>query len=372
MTVLAIGLPFFPPPEPAVLTACSPPNVDFLGLSFLALLVSAFYVLFFYFWGKLTSNPNTDVWVKGEIYEIGATAFIVLLFLPLFLNVACAFKLGEYNIFKTAHVYLESLKASITAVMDVLALGYATIDIAASISIKASPFGLGLSAADVGAGIVAFWKPIILQITNALTLGYIFASAQTVILEYFTYGMITKILPLGILLRSFTPTRRVGGMLLGLSIGLLFLYPFILTLNYFLVKDYLLVSWNQKSNAWELDESFKNISLEIGKGLIPFDQNASFWRNFIQGVLDVVFIGVSIRTLIAFIFAIFTSEGWVIALIWFSIILVWYAVVAGAYLGIVAGIILPAINTVILIQGIRYFTYLFGEELDITTLTRMV
>lgn len=365
MTVLAIGLPVLPPPEPAVLTVCSPPNVDFLGLSFLALLVSAFYVLFFYFWGKLTSNPNTDVWVKGEIYEMGATAFIVLLFLPLFLNVACAFKLGEYNIFETAHVYLESLKASITAVMDVLALGYAAIDLVAFISVKASPFGLGLSAVDVGAGIVALWRPIILQITNALTLGYLFASAQTVILEYFTYGMITKILPLGILLRSFTPTRRVGGMLLGLSIGLLFLYPFVLTLNYFLVKDYLLVSWNQKSNAWELDEGFKNISLEIGKGLIPFDQNASFWRNFTQGALDVA----SILASIAFIF---TSGAWIVALLWAIIITLWFAVVSGAYLGIVAGIILPAINTVILIQGIRYFTYLFGEELDITTLTRMV
>lgn len=367
MTVLAMELPPFPPPEPAVLTACSPPNVDFLGLSFLALLVSGFYVLFFYFWGKLTSNPNTDVWVKGEIYEIGATAFIVLLFLPLFLNVACAFKLGEYNIFETAHVYLESLKASITAVMDVLALGYAAIDMAASVSVKASPFGLGLSSVDVGAGIVALWRPIILQITNVLTLGYIFASAQTVILEYFTYGMITKILPLGILLRSFTPTRRVGGMLLGLSIGLLFLYPFVLTLNYFLVKDYLLISWDQKLNRWELvDEGFKNISLEIGKGLIPFDQNASFLRNFTQGAVDVT----SIIALISFIFM---GVAWfVVLLIWIVIILVWFAVVSGAYLGIVAGIILPAINTVILIQGIRYFTYLFGEELDITTLTRMV
>ncbi|MGB9719113.1 MAG: hypothetical protein ACPL06_00780 [Candidatus Anstonellales archaeon] len=365
MIVLDIGLPVLPPPEPAVLTACNPPNVDFLGLSFLALLVSSFYILFFYFWGKLTSNPNTDVWVKGELYEIGATVFIVLVFLPIFLNVACAFKLGDYNIFETAHLYLESLKASITAVMDVLALGYAAVDMIASVSIKASPFGLGLSANDVGAGVIALWKPIILQMTNALTLGYIFASAQTVILEYFTYGMVTKILPLGILLRSFTPTRKVGGMLLGLSLGLLFLYPLILTLNYLLVKDYLVVSWDEKSHGWKLDESFRSVGSDILNAAIPMDPDASFWENFFKIAGEVVSIVGSIA------FAITTGLGFVI-LAWVIITALWGAIISGAYLGIVAGIILPALNTVILIQGIRYFTYLFGEELDITTLTRMV
>jgi len=365
MIVLAVGLPVLPPPEPAVLTVCNPPNVDFLGLSFLAFIVSSFYILFFYFWGKLTSNPNIDVWVKGEIYEIGATAFIVLLLLPLFLNVACAFKIGDYNIFETASAYLESLKASITIVMDAMAGGYAVIDLITSISIKASPLGLGLSSNDVGAGIVALWKPIILQITNALTLSYIFASAQTVVLEYFTYGMITKILPLGILLRSFTPTRRVGGMLIGLSLGLLFLYPLILTLNYFLIKDYLVVSWNPKSNAWELDEGFKTVLEDIGKSLIPIDSNDSFWRNFFHTAGEVV-------SILASILFMFTTGFWFVLLALGIIMIVWGAIVAGAYLGVVAGIILPAINAVILIQGVRYFTYLFGEELDITTFTRLV
>ncbi|MEM2948047.1 MAG: hypothetical protein QXY05_00115 [Candidatus Anstonellales archaeon] len=361
-----IPLPGPPPTEPAVLTACNPPNVDFLGLSFLALLVSSLYILFFYFWGKLTSNPNIDVWVKGELYEIGATAFIVVFFLPLFLNVACAFKLGEYNIFETAHVYLESLKASITMVMDVLAVGYMVVDFIASLSIKAIPLGFGLSAADVGAGLVALWKPIFLQITNALTLSYIFASAQTVILEYFTYGMITKILPLGVLLRSFTPTRRVGGMLLGLSIGLLFLYPLILTLNYLLVKDYLVVFWDQKSNVWKVDENFKTILSDIWDVINLTSPESSWWEKFFKIAGEMV---TGILTLVAFAF----GAGWQIVLLIVNVIFVlWGAVISGAYLGVVAGIILPALNVVILVQGIRYFTYIFGEELDITTLTRMV
>ena len=369
--------------EPAIMSACEPPSLDIVSLSFLALVVSSFYVAFFYLWKKLTGTADAggsaDVWVKGELYEIGATAFIVLFFIPLFINTACAFSLGPYNIFETSIVFLRTLSTNIVVIIQLLVYVYTAFDFFVTFETNFVPLGFGIAGPPFG-GSAYIWKPIFSQMANFLTISYLMTEAQVILFEFFTYGLVKFFLPLGVLLRSFTPTRRMGGMIIGFVLGILILYPLILTFNYFVFEEKFLIKWDTRSDSWdngayegllnELEATLNDVGaiftgmwndiLNKGKEVIGGEfKPDQLWRLlYIPAILG---------------FAIWITASTSIALIAILLLVAaWRIILYAVFFGIVAGIIMPAINAIILIQGVRYFTYVFGEELDITTLTRLV
>jgi hypothetical protein len=67
---------------------------------------------------------------------------------------------------------------------------------------------------------------------DELTWLSIFMYAQLAVLKFFETSMFTVFLPIGIILRSFPPTRGAGAVLTAVAIGLYMVYPLIFTILY--------------------------------------------------------------------------------------------------------------------------------------------
>jgi len=67
---------------------------------------------------------------------------------------------------------------------------------------------------------------------NELTWLIIFLYAQIAVLKFFETSMFTVFLPIGLILRSFPPTRGAGAVLVAIAIGFYFVYPLTFTLLY--------------------------------------------------------------------------------------------------------------------------------------------
>ena len=94
----------------------------------------------------------------------------------------------------------------------------------ASTTIFSKPLGLGLVSSP-GAGLGAPIKNVLYQATNFLAIVFITNYAQKVVFEFALVGFLKYYLPIGIMMRCFTPTRRIGGTLIAIGIGFLFIYP---------------------------------------------------------------------------------------------------------------------------------------------------
>ena len=67
---------------------------------------------------------------------------------------------------------------------------------------------------------------------NELTWLVIFLYAQIAVLKFFETSMFTVFLPIGLILRSFPPSRGAGAVLVAIAIGFYFVYPLTFTLLY--------------------------------------------------------------------------------------------------------------------------------------------
>jgi hypothetical protein len=69
-------------------------------------------------------------------------------------------------------------------------------------------------------------------LANELTWLIIFLYAQLAVLKFFETSMFTVFLPIGLILRSFPPTRGAGAVLVAIAIGFYLVYPLTFTLLY--------------------------------------------------------------------------------------------------------------------------------------------
>jgi len=69
-------------------------------------------------------------------------------------------------------------------------------------------------------------------LADELTWLMIFLYAQIAVLKFFEMSMFTVFLPIGIILRSFPPTRGAGAVLIAIAIGFYIVYPLVFTILY--------------------------------------------------------------------------------------------------------------------------------------------
>ena len=226
-SIITITVPAASPPPPLydgmyAWTALS------IGISFL--LIALLYMA-----GKFLEIPILDAWAKTEVQEIAASAVIAVLCISLIAttNSAAQFLSGESgatDVISAAKDFLETkLYADGRTLYVNLARAYFNIarvvSYTFSISVSNLPFlPLTLSySQSPGAGL----SPLLGQVSqgmdtvaNFMTL----AAAQFAVLTFF--GTAAAImLPIGIFLRSFSFTRRIGGTLLAAAIAAAVIYP---------------------------------------------------------------------------------------------------------------------------------------------------
>lgn len=120
----------------------------------------------------------------------------------------------------------------------ILALLSALFALEISLGLLAS---LQISAVFITFSPAALLKPFIAEIqyaVEALTAIAVSVSAQAAVLSFIAISALTILLPLGIILRTFYPTRKLGGFIIAVAIGVYVVLPLSYLMNAALVGSY--------------------------------------------------------------------------------------------------------------------------------------
>lgn len=335
---------------------CSQPLADALfypewaSLSVLALLSSTFLLSFFYMLAVIFQNSQAIIKIKLELYELVVSVLIFIVMFML-LNGMCEVKAGwifpqikqewaDKTIYFASMNYLTEFANFSIVLMYIQYLIYIYIDAVTTPKITAFPMGVGLTLQPL-AGLGAVVKPVFNNMFTVEVIGVVITRAQAYVLDFGTFGLLKYFLPLGFILRAFTPTRKLGGTIIALTAVFLFIYPLLIIPTYIIVNDSLL------SSVQYLLGAFKSI--------------------FGSSILDLIISGTVGTVLFIFKIGIFK-------LLWApEIIMVLtlgsLSVAAKIFLG---AVFMPLFNTIILITTARYLSRMLGEEIDISNLTRMI
>lgn len=336
---------------------------EWQALSALALVVSASLLAAIYLVSRLFGNEQTEGWVKIEIFELFSTGFIVMVIIGL-LNAACLLPVDSLgisppddlkglNMFDAAAEVLNQFSGTLAFTMTGLHAFYIPFDFMTTQTMTAHPLGMG-TVIQPTAGMGAVIKPGYVNALQMMTVAFIVTRAQLLLLDFSTYAMLKFYLPLGILMRCFTPTRRIGGTLIGLVLGLVLVFPALTVLN-----GIFALSFTSALNPFAMNESFEFLGtiLASGPGLVLLD-----FMDVLGGSLG----SVTPFSLFRFPIALLSSFIGLFASFYFFLFM-WAA--GQAFL---IGLFFPALNTLLLVTTIRYLSRAFGEEIDVTNLTRMI
>ncbi len=109
-----------------------------------------------------------------------------------------------------------------------------------------------------------FLSPVLSQIQSAVQVlgaAAVSVTVQASVLMFIAVSALSVLLPLGLILRSFYPSRKTGGFLIALTIGLYLVLPLSYLMNATIAAQYSLVSG--QASLFTLSQSFNGISSSI-------------------------------------------------------------------------------------------------------------
>jgi len=351
-----------------IIASCPPGNPlgcggmwDWAALSGVALSVSGVLLAFLYVWSVLFRNSQMEASVRQELYELVFTAFIVVLlfgvvgsmhsmqlryFLPS--NMIPADVSPEMNVYQATALYYVTVGEDMEGWLNLNYVFNMYIDQMASITPYARPLGVGLVASPM-AGFASPIKQLLYNMSVAISVAFIINYAQLFVYLFALEAFLRYYLPVGILLRSFTPTRRLGGTIIGVAATFLFVFPAMTTITFAMLysSDGPLLSFRSLFAAYLPDfvDKFGNFAGDnfTGGGFVDLVSGVfGGIGSLLENVIGTVFLTVLI----------------------FPISMI--------SLGFVVGFILPAFNITIFIQAAKGLSKALGEEVDISALTRLI
>lgn len=360
-------------------------RMDIFSLSLLAAVAGVMFVAFIFMLGKVLDNRNWVEYAKNELFEIAVTIFVVLiLLLPLMKVMGCynPFEAGV-STYQAAFAYPKDIMASLTlfsiGLYLVNGVGQNLIlktEIAQSVFVQSTGgFGSGGDDATLGTSSSA---GMIVVVTSGL------ASLMSYLHELVTYGFVAYLLPLGLVLRFFAPTRRIGGTLIALTFGMGVMVPFLFAIGHSVIaKNYFPVYYEPGSGALGgiptpnpkvLTSGFKGLA-ERFAALALTDAAASDAQNTYQGQS---YTATDSGQALADNQNLWGGAGGFIAQI-FSLILSFFGAMfeiivltSGGGVLCFGGTIYPLIVSIILISGVKYMSSTLGEEIDVSNLSRLI
>lgn len=343
--------------------------IDFTLLSGLAIAASIALLAAMYLWAAIFRNQQLNAYVKSEIYELFITALLII-----FIGGAVgAMSTLKVNDFLPVHLLPENVDSSTTVYQATylyyvkvgedmsgwLSMNYLIsmyIDQIASVTPYARPLGVGLVASPM-AGFAAPLKQLLYQMSTALSIAYIINAAQKLVYLFALQASLKYYLPLGIFFRSFTPTRRLGGALLGISLTFLFVFPALSTISYSMFYNRgsgPLITFGNMIGQYFTDTTSSGF---LGVFENFFGNNFTDVGGGVSGMVGSAFggIGQLFQTLIG---------GILLTVMMFPISVVSYA--------FAIGFVIPAFNIIIFTQVAKSLSKSFGEEVDMSSLTRLI
>lgn len=158
-----------------------------------------------------------------------------------------------------------------------------------------------------------FLSPLLSQIqtaVQALGAAAISVTVQASLLTFIAASALTIVLPLGLVLRSFYPTRKVGGFLIALAISLYVIFPLTYLMNAAISNSYLEAVNNTATSA--LSASSESVQSSITSiagqnlGNVSLLSALSGVGSWIAGLLNGIFVDVGQFIVYAFIMPAFS------------------------------------------------------------------
>jgi hypothetical protein len=353
----------------------------FAALAAMALGVSVVILGFIYVWGSLFRNAQLHAYVKSELYELAITAIMIPMiygavasmgtltvgsFMPHELIPTAGGGVSTSQntlIYDAAAQYYMRVENDMSGWLEMNYIINMYVDQVASVTPYARPLGVGLVASPM-AGLASPLKQLLYQMSVALALAFVINHAQLVVYIFSLQAFLKYYLPIGIFLRAFTPTRRLGGTILGVAIAFLFVFPAVSTITYMMFYSPLggpLVTFRGMLTAYMSD------------GCDPEAQpgQACFTGHF-RRFYDSNFTGIG-GSLIDLIGGVIGGLGSllqkIIGNMFLMLMLLPISVISWAF---AIGFIVPAFNVIIFTQAAKSLSKSFGDEVDISSLTRMI
>jgi hypothetical protein len=344
------------------------------GLSGLALTTSVAILAFIYVWGSLFRNPQLHAYVKSELYEVFVSGVLIVLIFSV-IGAISSLNVGSFlpiellpddvnpgdSIYSSTFKYYEKVDRDMAGWLELNYYFSVYVDQMASVTPYARPLGVGLVASPM-AGLASPIKQLLYNLSVALSIAFIINYAQLIVYVFSLAAFLKYYLPAGFFLRCFTPTRRIGGTLIGVAVTFLFIFPALSTITYSMFYNRCdpgdgcgpLVSFRSLMTQYLDDSSVGSFSDRF---------NNFFGNNFSQstgGLID--FIGNTFGALGA-VFQNLLGSVFLVLLIMPASIVSWAFAI---------GFILPAFNIIIFTQAAKGLSQSFGDEVDISSLTRMI
>lgn len=339
-----------------------------VALSGLAITSSVILLVFIYLFATLTKNASLNAYVKQEFYEVIITCMLII-FLFMGVGSMLNLKLGMFlpsellpsnvgpstNIYDATGYYFDRVDTDMSGWLSENYWVNMYVDQSASITPYARPLGVGLVASPM-AGFAAPIKQLLYNMCMALTIAYIINYAQYVVYLFSLRAFLSFYLPLGIFLRAFTPTRRIGGTLIGVSIAFLFVFPILYSITYAIFYNPAagpLLTFSSLSTNY-FTESTGGFQDVMG-GL--YLNNGSDIGSSVISIISGAFGGIG---------TVFTNllGSFMLGILIFPI--------ASVSIAFAVGFVMPAFNILLFTQTARSLSKVLGEEVDVSSLTRMI
>ncbi|MCS7109357.1 MAG: hypothetical protein NZ903_00990 [Candidatus Micrarchaeota archaeon] len=317
------------------------------SLSFAALLASLAIIIIMYLIAKALDIPSLLARVKTDFIQVIVTA-LILGSLYTIVSFICFVDAREFgfnfsSFFDGARLYFEYSRNSALNTYMKIADSIMFVTGLSSISFN--------NPSIINAGnffkIGVFFKPfagygIVIGVLNwfgsLILLSYSLTTGFLIVLDAIQLYFLNLLLPAGVILRCFTPTRDFGGVLISIAVGLFLFYPILFSFSYLIIgqKDPNIPQYDME---WDTQIT-KAVATLVTYSVLPL------------GDITVIFSSASNTADLAKkkVGEAFTDVG--------STILYIY--------------ILPAINWIILAALVREMSRLLGQEIDISGLGRMI
>jgi hypothetical protein len=310
------------------------------GVCALAIIATLLVIAILRIVASFTQNEKAIAETKMDLMQLFVTVAIIgvmamLLQGTCYMDAGMLYPNDEYagqSIYYSAMNHLYKFSFDSLRTMQVLYMTYILFDMVTTTEIASVPMGLGANMKPTF-GMAGIWKPVYNAAFSALTISIISSRALGFILDFGSYALLAYFLPLGIMMRSFAPTRQIGGTVIAIVCTFLFIYPAIIIPTFMAVQD-------------PIDSWFTGLNQNNTMHFLLGD-----WG--IEALLDFV-------TRLGIIASPQTFTG---------IILLGMQPIAYIFVG---GVFMPILDTLVMINIARYLSRALGEEIDITNLTRMI
>ena len=323
-------------------------GADWIGLTFLALLCSLFALVIVYVLSSIFKQNAAAVWAKFELFQLFATAILVLMTTSFIIFGMCSFDMRildpqRYadpnnpdqmrNLLDIVEDYFRHIEATGNLLFGILVYLVNWLTGLARLGLRSSPIGVGWNENPLES--LMQLNNMFFILISGFVISYLMVVVQLRIIEFMSIASLYYLFPFGIFFRAFEPTRAFGGTLIGIAITFFLFFPVLIVFN-----DYMVYGAMDEANA-QMVGAIASGDAQMQQG------NASPSGIFIADGAQDGSLERGLSSSVSFVFR-------------------------PLMLYMIAAVVLPVINFTILVEIARGLTKLLGEEVDVTNLTRLI